>query len=98
MRVTLPTIPNMYVTFVGGRNSFASFLETIPDELPGKPPSVKEIKEIREGLAPRIILHMLANQKKVFVDKRLLAPVLDDLVCYVPSEMLSRLYCVSGIK
>lgn len=89
-------IPYMFLTVPGGRNTYADFLATIPDELPGRPPDVKEIKEIPDSQAPVLVLHMLSCGKTVFADQKLLdnPHVLD----YLTSEMLDRLYCVETGK
>ena len=86
------TIPYMFLTVPGGRNTYADFLATIPDELPRRPPDAREVKEVPDLLAPRIILHMLSCGKTVFADQRLLGNphVLD----YLTSEMMDRLYRV----
>ena len=91
-------ITYMYVTYPGGRQSFASTLRAIPDELPERPPEEKQIKELDPGRAASLIQYMLTNGKSVFVDDRLLAPILTEITDYLTSEMLCRLYCVEPVQ
>ena len=82
----------MFLTVPGNRDRFANFLATIGDELPGRPPDVKEIKEIPDLQAPRVVLHMLSCGKTVFADQRLMDN--PRMLDYLTSEMLDRLYSV----